>query len=134
MKLQFPQPRHLMVAQLFVILLFVTILFYCCKIEFYNHIRCDSIQVYHLSGSRIEITFKELSGRNDILILRSNMTLEVENEIVTGTIYKHLKRADGLLVMGILTTDSLKKNKYSKGDITIRKTLFEYIVENVSSR
>ncbi len=137
MELQFRQPKYTVVSQLIVILLFVTVLLFCYKAEFNINIRCDNIQVEHLSNSRIEMKFNVMSNREEALScrkLRTYMTLEVENEKVTGYMYKYLVRTDGLFIIGISTKDSLQKSKYKKGIITIKKNLFDYIVENISSK
>lgn len=137
MSLLFRNPRYTILTQLFVVVLFVAVLLFCYSVEFKICILCNRIQVEQPSISQMELRIQEISNYNVIYTARKHKTkinFETEDESIVGDVLKCKMDKEGGYIIDIYSRNTLRKLKYNKGYIIIKKSLLEYIVENIYSK
>ncbi len=137
MNLQFRNPRYTILTQLFVVVLFVAVLLFCYNVEFNIRILCNRIQVEQPSISQMKLRIQEISNYNVIYTTRKHktkITFETGDETIVGDLFKCKMDKEGFYIIGIYSRNTLRKLKYNKGYIIIKKSLLEYIVENIYSK
>lgn len=139
MSLLFRNPRYTILTQLFVVVLFVAVLLFCYSVEFKICILCNCIQVEQPSISQMELRIQEISNYNVIYTAQKHKTkikinFETEDESIVGDVLKCKMDKEGVCIIDIYSRNTLRKPKYNKGYIIIKKSLLEYIVENIHSK
>lgn len=137
MNIQFQNPRYTILAQLFVVVLFVAVLLFCHYINFNISTQCDFIQIKQSTATQTELRIKEISNEKLLSkVVRTNtkVTFDANGETLAGNVCKYYIDECGSYILVINSQNTLVKSKYFKGDLIVNKSLLSYIVDNVFSK